>query len=80
MTIEQLVEVYRARPFHPFVLQLADGTTVDVPHPECMSFFPNRPRSISVALSNGAFKIIDLLLVAAIHVGNGKAPTRRRQA
>ncbi len=70
MTTEQLSEVYRARPFKPFVLELADGNRVEVPHPEFL--MPSRTgRTVAVALENDAIKIIDLLLVTAIHVGNG---------
>ncbi len=76
MIISQVLEVQRARPFQPYALQLADGTVVDVPHPECLSFYPKNPRAVSVALPNGAFKIVDLLLVAALHVHNG-SPRRK---
>jgi len=72
MTIDQLREVFREKPFRPFHLQLADGIQVPVTHPECVSYHPEHPRSISVALPSGAFKIIDLLLVGAIHIENGK--------
>jgi hypothetical protein len=59
-------------------LQLADGTTVKVTHPECVAFHPKSPRTVAVVLPNGAIKIIDLLLIAAIHVGGDKAGRRRR--
>ncbi|NLE58931.1 MAG: hypothetical protein GX616_11255 [Planctomycetes bacterium] len=70
MTIEQLNEVYRARPFKPFALELADGNWVEVPRPEFL--MPSRTgRTVAVALENDAIKIIDLLLVTAIHISNG---------
>jgi len=78
MTIDQIREVHGTRPFQAYRLQLADRTEVSVSHPECVSFHPKHPRSIAIALPNGAFRIVDLLLVAAIHVGNGRAKRRPR--
>jgi hypothetical protein len=77
MTIEQLREVNRARPFRPFTIQLADGDRVRVSHPESLLITPSG-RTIVVASSADAVKIIDLLLVAAIEVGNGRPRGRRR--
>lgn len=78
MTIDQLREVHRARPFQPFTMQLADGNEVRVPHPEFIWFHPKNARTVIVGLPNGAFKIIDLLLVASIEVGNAKPRRRKR--
>ncbi len=78
MTIQQLREVHRARPFQPFTMQLADGNEVSVPHPEFIWFHPKNPRTVIVGLPNGAFKIIDHLLVASIEVGNAKPRRRKR--
>ena len=78
MTIDQLREVHRARPFQPFTMQLADGNEVSVPHPEFIWFHPKNARTVIVGLPNGAFKIIDLLLVASIEVGNAKPRRRKR--
>jgi hypothetical protein len=76
MTIEQLRRVHRAQPFQPFRLQLADSRSVDVTHPEILAI--NEPgRTVSV-VSDGAFEIIDLLLVVSLELLNGHAkPTRR---
>jgi hypothetical protein len=70
VTIEQLREAHQARPFRPFVLRLADGQKVRVPHPEFMAF-SRTGRTVSVAAENDAFKIMDLLLVTSIDVGDG---------
>jgi len=69
MTVEQLREVVNTQPFTPFTLQLADGNEVAVPHREFLWIHPKNPRTVGVALENSAFKIIDLLLVAAIPKG-----------
>lgn len=71
MTIDTLREYHQARPFHPFVLQLADGQNVEVRHPECLAYFPNRPRTVFVAAPNDRFKAIDIVVVAAIEPVNG---------
>ena len=78
MTIGPVRDALKAVPFEPFRLQLADGTVVDVSHPECVAFHPKDPRTIHIALPDGGFKKIDLLLVAALHVGNGKRMRSRK--
>ena len=79
MTLKRLKEVYPARPFRPFSMQLADGNEVHVPHPEFMMFMRDR-RSIIVALPRASYKFIDVMHITSIHVGNGKPakPRRRR--
>ena len=79
MTIEQLREVHQARPFRPFRLQLADGQEVKVPQPEFLWFHPRGGRTVFVAGTGDNVKIIDLLLVAAIEIGNKRARKRRKQ-
>ncbi len=78
MTIDQLREVHRAEPFQPFKLQLANGDEVSVPHPEFLWYPPRASRTIYVAVSDESAKVIDLLLVASIGVGNGKPSERRK--
>jgi len=76
MTVEQLREVLAARPFRPFTLELADGNKVRVKSSEFV--MPSKSgRTIAVAISEDAFRIIDLLLVVSIHVGNGHSPRSR---
>ncbi len=58
-------------------MQLADGNGVDVAHPEFLSF-SRRGRTIAVATTGDIIRIIDLLLVTSIEVGNGGARRRRR--
>ncbi|MBI3463670.1 MAG: hypothetical protein HY000_11525 [Planctomycetes bacterium] len=75
MTIDQLRRVHQAKPFRPFTLQLADGTEVEVRHPEMMFITPGG-RTVIVAVSDDAVELIDALLVAAIRIGN-RTPRRR---
>ena len=79
MTIERLVEVNRAAPFKRYRLELADGKVLDVPHPEFVLINPKNPRTVVVSMPDGGFKIVDLLLVAAIHVGTVRAAAKRKR-
>lgn len=78
MNIEPLRDALHTRPFQPFRLQLGDGTSVDVSHPESLAFHPKSGRTIIVALPDGGFKAIDMMLVTALHVGNGAKPRQRK--
>ena len=78
MQIKDLLTVYRAQPFQPFVIHMADGRETRVDHPELMALSPTG-RSVLVYGSEGAFEIIDLLLVTSVKTGNGKARSRRRK-
>ena len=78
MTIEQLREFHRARPFIPFDLHLADGRTITVEHPELLMQTISG-RTIGVARPDDVIEMIDLLLVVSISKHeNGSAKRRRR--
>jgi hypothetical protein len=70
MTIEQVQKAYRATPFKPFTLNLADGRSVTVRHPEFMMMTPGG-RTVVVATGDDSVEIIDLLLVTSLSTGNG---------
>jgi len=77
MTIDQARRLHRAQPFQPFRIHLADSRSLDVTHPEAMAI--NEPgRTISVA-HNGAFEIVDLLLVTTLETLNGHSRQTRRR-
>lgn len=75
MTIEQLRAVQQATPFRPYVLQPADGDRIVVRHPELVLITPGG-RTIAVATSADAVKIIDLSLVTAIDIPKNHRRTR----
>ena len=78
MTTDRLRNVWKAEPFRPFIIQLADGRQVEVRHPEFLSRSPSG-RSIIVYQQDESFNVIDLLLVTDLEVGsNGRAKRRRR--
>jgi hypothetical protein len=76
MAIEKVRDVYRAEPFRPFVLHLADGRHILVPHREFMAIGPTG-RTVIVYDEDEAHNIIDLLLVTDIRVENGSKRRKR---
>jgi len=77
MTIEQIRRMHQARPFQAFDINLADGRSLAVNHPELLAIMPPG-RTIIVALPDGNFEIIDLLLVTSLKARSNGAPRGRR--
>jgi hypothetical protein len=79
MTIERIRELYRAQPFQPFVLHLADGRSIPVVHQEFMMALP-QGRTIYVCQPDETVNIIDLLLVTDVEIKpQANGPGRRRR-
>ena len=76
MTTDRLLDLWRAQPFRPFVIHLADGREVEVAHPEFMTRSPSG-RTIVVYQPDESLNIIDLLLVTDLEI-NGDGRGRRR--
>ena len=68
MTLEQIRNVFRAQPFQPFTIHLADGRGISVRHPDFILPAPSG-RTIIVYQPDDSFNIIDLLLVTDLEVG-----------
>ena len=79
MTVEQLTKLHEARPFRPFTIHMADGTSVRVKHPECL-WRTMGGRTIFVNTVDDEVEIIDLLLVTRLTLGNGQAKPATRRA
>jgi len=78
MTTDQLRNVWKAEPFKPFIIHLADGRNVPVRRPEFLSRSPSG-RSIVVYQSDESFNVIDLLLVTDLEISsNGHRKARGR--
>lgn len=80
MTTDQLRNVWKAQPFKPFVLHLADGREIPVRHPDFLSRSVSG-RTIIVHQPDESFNVIDLLLVTDLEVksnGQGKRRSRGR--
>ncbi|MCH8146496.1 MAG: hypothetical protein IH987_00660 [Planctomycetes bacterium] len=78
MQSSEFKSVYRAEPFRPFVVNLADGRNIPVEHPEFMAVSPTG-RSAVIYGEDGSFEIVDVMLVTNITVGKGKANARARK-
>jgi hypothetical protein len=64
MPIRQLLMVCYAEPFQPFVIYLADGRTLRVPHPEFL-YFVSSNRVVRVYDAEG-LDIVNLQLVTSL--------------
>lgn len=78
MQIKDLQAFYRTQPFRPFILHLADGREIGVAHPEFIAFSPTG-RSAVVYGKDGAFEVVDMLLVTSLEVMDGRATSRRKK-
>jgi len=78
MTTDQLQNVWKAEPFRPFIVHLADGRQIKVGHPEFLIRSPSG-RSIIVYQPDDSFNVIDLLLVTDLEVGSNGRGRRRGQ-
>lgn len=78
MTIEQLKSAQEAKPFRPFTVHVADGTSVDVPHPEMLWRTPGG-RTIFISTEGEDVQIIDRLLVTKLTMQNGTHGSRRKK-
>jgi hypothetical protein len=65
MTTEQLQRAIHAVPFQPFVIRVADGQQLRVPHPDFITHAPGT-RTAAVSLPDGTIEFIDLLLVTGL--------------
>jgi len=82
MTIEQLREMHRARPFQPFDIHLVDGRTLTVHHPEFLAQ-SQTGRTIAVGRDDGTIETVDLLLVVSLKPhppASGRRGRRRGQS
>jgi len=74
MTVQQLRDMWRAQPFQPFTMHLADGREIRVQHQEFLAMSPSG-RTAIVYQPDDSFNVIDLLLVTDLEVkanGRGK--------
>ena len=74
MTINSFLGVLRAVPFQPFTIRLADGRSVEVPHPDFVTVTGGGRTAVVSSLVDKHYSIIDLLLVTQLEVGAFSAP------
>jgi hypothetical protein len=79
MTTDQLRSAITSRPFQPFILHLADGRSIPVPHPEWIAYPGGRIATVFTAIN--VAQVVDLLLVTGLEIklGEGSRPPRRKK-
>ena len=80
MTSDDIRDMLRAKPFRPFQLNLADGDSVQVVHPDFAIISPNGETVVAYTRDNH-MKMIDVMLIASIEHVNGRArrPHKKRR-
>jgi hypothetical protein len=79
MTVERFQQTLNAKPFRPFTIYLADGSSIPVASPEFVSPSPSG-RTLVVWEPNDRMNILDLLLVTKLEVepSNGHRARKRK--
>ena len=60
-------QVLHQQPFQPFVLHLADGRSIEVPHTDFISI-SRSGRRVIVEKGDDSFEIVDALLINSVEV------------
>ena len=69
MTPDELRKLLRAAPFKPFRLNLADGRSFDVPHPEFVAIKPHGRWIVVVTPDElGDFEVVNVPLIVSMTV------------
>jgi hypothetical protein len=79
MTTEQLKTLHKAKPFRPFTIHMADGTSVDVIHPELL-LHTQGGRTAFINTEGEKVTIVDLLLVTKLTYQGENGSRRRRRS
>lgn len=81
MTIEQLRQLWKAEPFRPFVIHLANGKEIAVQHPEfLMPLRGGRTVLVASPTEEDAYDIIDVMLVTNLEVKPAPGSRNRKKA
>jgi hypothetical protein len=67
LRVESLHQAIHAEPFRPFVICLANGSRIDVPHPEWI-LHPPEARTAIVMGPDDSFRVVDIALVLELQV------------
>jgi len=72
MDVLRIREAVRRKPFKPFVILLADGRTLPVPHPE---FVAMGPRRIVVVAEDNSWSVVEPLMVVSLDYNGQGTPS-----
>ncbi len=76
MNVEGIREALHKDPFEPFVVRLADGRSLPVPHPD---FVAVHPRRVIVISEDGSWSVVEPLLIVSLDYGRGNGASKRRR-
>jgi len=69
MRLEELRNAMHAAPFRPFVIQVADGDAVEVPHPDFIAIMGSRTAIVtSSAGARPSYRLIEVPLITQLEI------------
>ena len=68
MKIEEIRRLLRAAPFQPFKIHVADGRTLQVPHPDFVALTGNNRTLIVTSTGKPSFTLVDIPLITQLEV------------
>lgn len=79
MTLQKLKEHWKAQPFEPFAIHLADGRSIPVRHPDFLARSVSG-RTVTVEYDEDRSATIDLLLVTSLdRLPQARGASRKRR-
>ncbi|MHC4301105.1 MAG: hypothetical protein ACYS7Y_27850 [Planctomycetota bacterium] len=76
MDLEGIREALRRQPFEPFALRLADGRSLDVPHPEMVAVGKRR---VIVVEPDDSWSVAEPLLIVSLDYNGKRRPRASRR-
>ncbi len=74
MRIEEIRDALRRQPFRQFAFRLADGHTLDVPHPEFVAIASPRMILVTNPRQDGSYSTVDVGLILSVDYQPTPAP------
>lgn len=74
MTLDEFRSVLHKAPFAPFTIRLADGHTLDVPHPDFVALTGGGLSAVVTFPKSNAFTVVDLMLVTRLEIAAPSQP------
>jgi hypothetical protein len=65
MSADQLYTSITARPFRAFRIRMANGRSIDVFHPECITYVPSAPGA-RIAQRDGTDLVVEVALIVSL--------------